>query len=158
MPQPRRASETHIEDGAAEEDREHDQRNRCGIAETAKPEAEFVEIGNEDVGRIRGAALRGRPDDRKRIEDIDRVQDECDIDERTEQRQCDQTELIPWPRALDRGRVIESVRHGREAAEKNRHGEQNRDEDADEDLHWKGGRRLRQPLDVLIHQAEIAQR
>ena len=50
-----------------------------------KPEAKFVEISDEDVGRVGRAALRCRPDDRKRIEDVDSVQDEGDVDERPQQ-------------------------------------------------------------------------
>ena len=74
-----------------------------------------------------------------------------------QQRQRDEPKLLPAPRALDGRGVVEVFGHGRKAAEKNRHGEGDRHENADQDLHRKRGGGLRQPLDVVAEDTEVAQ-
>ena len=117
----------------------------------------LVEVGDEDLGVVVGSALGHHPDDRERVDHVDDVQHDGDVEERPEHRQREMPERLPRPRAVDGRGLVDVARDGGKAAEQDGGREGDGDEDADRNLDREGGGGFGHPGEGGLHEAHRAQ-
>src|ERR1700751_1691073 len=94
-------SERRIDDRESEQDKEHHERQRRGGVELAVTKGEFVQPSHKNIRAVGWISLGHYPNQRERVEDIDRIQNQYNVDERAKQRQRQVTPLLPRRRPID---------------------------------------------------------